>query len=731
MNVETAETKPASVTVRSAPARPSAGALAVQAIAASAGVSLLCAIVGRATHVEALALIGGYGVVFLGIGAAPFQLRIGLDLYARLTGAVLVGFSVLLIAGGFMADIQGLWDPVVAAVLIGVPTILLHAIGVIRTETMRLTHPLSRGLAADEPSGGEEVQWADPSRRQLSLELTLAGTALWLVSALVTRDPHPGYWGMLGMITPAWYIGLVLVLIGFALGRRSELSAAAATFSFGLATVLTPALVYGAPREETAAKQMQITQYILLHHHIDVTAGIYQAFSSTFAGVGALSQLLGIHGMLGHMSLWSVATYWPVLLVFMRIAVLRMLTGRLLPTTGRRWTAVMLVLLVDSLGNDYFSPQSIGYVLSIGVLAFAINGLQPRPLDNRRTFWLLLLVGVALGPTHELSPYMAAGALLVLALFGQAPFWTCLPVGLPALAWAGLVHSAIGHNFSFSQLFSLSNFRPPVTLATKGLYRLSVVGTQSHILLLSLLMLIVLGSLGFFPNIRKKWAWAYALCPIVGLGFIAINPYGNEGIFRATLFAIPWMAVLAMKMPEPGRRLRSLRIPGVKTVALSTCLLALLCTFLIAAYSMDGTMVLSSRDVAVVDYLMRLPSRNAFVLSVGSADNPADGANFMLNYTALEWSQVANAPLLQQLHPSAVAATQLADRYGIVAAANGATSGSPLYLIWADSSLLYSNAYGLQAPSQMREWLKLLKTSPQWHLVDHAGGAYLFHLTAG
>ncbi len=140
------------------------------------------------------------------------------------------------------------------------------------------------------------------------------------------------------------------------------------------------------------------------------------------------------------MSLWSVATYWPVLLVFMRVVALRMLAGRLLPTTGRRWTAVMLVLLVDSLGNDYFSPQSIGYVLAMGVLAFAVNGLRQRPFDDRRTFWLLLLVGVALGPTHELSPYMAAGALLVLALFGQAPFWTCLPVGLPALAWAGLVH---------------------------------------------------------------------------------------------------------------------------------------------------------------------------------------------------------------------------------------------------------------------------------------------------
>ena len=111
------------------------------------------------------------------------------------------------------------------------------------------------------------------------------------------------------------------------------------------------------------------------------------------------------------------------------------------------------------------------------------------------------------------------------------------------------------------------------------------------------------------------------------MAFIAINPYGNEGIFRATLFAIPWIAVFAMKMPEPGARLRPLRSANAMTVAMSAYLIALLATFLVAAYAMDGTNVLFGDDVAVVDYLLRQPPRNAFVLSVGSAGNPADGAS--------------------------------------------------------------------------------------------------------
>jgi hypothetical protein len=733
MNVQAAETKPAGLTMPNAPTRPSPGVLAVQATAALAAVSLLCAVVGRATHVEALALIGGYGVVFLGIGAAPFQLRTGLDVWARFTGAALVGFSLLLIAGAVMVDIPGLWNPAVAALILGVPAILLHALGVARTRTIShleaaLADTLRGGIEPDEAPPSVELRSSDLSTSQLGIALTIAGTALWLVVALVTRDPTPSYWGMLKTISPLWYCGLLLVLIGFALGRRRELSAAAGAFSFALGTVLTPALVYGAPREATAAKQMQLTQYVLVHHHIDVTAGIYQAFSSMFAGMAAFSQLLGIHGMLGHMSLWAVATYWPVLLAVMRVIELRLLTGRLVATTTRRWCGVMLVLLVDSLGADYFSPQSIGYVMAVGVVAIAVRGVNPPPFGKRWTFWLLLLAGIALAPTHELSPYMAAGALLVLAIFGQAPFWTCLPIGVPALAWAVLVRKTIESHFTFGALFNLSNFRPPVTVATPGLERLSVIGTQSHVLLLSLLILILLGALGFLPNIRTRWAWAYGLCPIVGLAFIAVNPYGNEGIFRATLFAIPWIAVLAMKMPEPGNRLKPLMSPAVVTVAVSACLAVLLGTFVVAAYAMDGTNVLSRDDVALVDYLMRQPSRNAFVLSVGSAGNPADGASSILNYSTLEWSQVANVPELEEVHPPAIDATALADRFGLVAANHGADPSSPLYLIWSHSALQYANAYGLQSPAQMRAWLHLLKTSPTWQLVYQRGGSYLFKL---
>jgi hypothetical protein len=742
---------------------PGPGGGAVLLWAALFAVSLLLAIIGRIAGAELFAVGGGFGVVFFGIGGAAFQLRPSLDIYARLTGSVLVGFSVLLLAGMLMADIRGLWSPLVAALMLVIPAIFVHAAGVIEVllppdrggrppaeDRAELAQALLTGFADAEPPARpirryDEAQ-AETSeldavgerrftarlgwQHRLSMPLIVSGTVLWLATALATRNPNPGYWGLLATIDPLWYLGLVLLLVGFAFGRGSELRAGLATLSFGLATTLTPALVYGAPREQAAAKQMEIVQYVLLHHHIQPTGGIYQAFSTLFSGIAGLASLIGVHGLTGHMSLWGMATYWPVLLVLVRVAGLRFLMGRLLSGTARQWCGVMLVLLVDSLGADYFSPQAVGYVMAIGVVAFALNGRTPRPLNDRFTFVLLLLAGMALAPTHELSPYMAAGALVVLAIFGQAPWWTCLPVGVPALAWAGVVHSVISANFNFGSLFNLTNFRPPVTIATPGLHRMAIVGTQSDMLLAAMLILIGLGAIGFLSNIRQRWAWAYALCPIVGIAFIAINPYGNEGIFRATLFAIPWMAVLAMRMPHPRQLLpRVLAHRDVFSIALAAGLCGLLVTFLLAAYAMDGTNVLARSDVKVVSYLLHRPAHDDFVLSVGSAANPADGANFTFRYQTLEWSQVVGGQrALQKLHPTAADATALAARYAQVAAAHGATHASPLYLIWARSSRLYTNAYGLQSSSEMTQWLRLLQTSPSWKLVDRSGSSYLFQL---
>jgi hypothetical protein len=707
-------------------------------------VALAITVAGRVAQIEALSLGGVFGVVVFGVGAAPLQLLSRLDIYARLTGATVVGLSVVLAVGALMADVRSLWHPTPAAVAVGMAAVVLHGLGLSRVQTPRRHQvpaddadaeasadaedgaAVENAAAATETRGGSKLL-------PLSLLLTLVGTVMWLVPALTTHDPQPGIWGFLTDISAVWYVGLAMVVVGFALGRRGELSALTATLSFGVASTLTPALVYATPRNSTAAKQMLITQYVLVHHHIDAPGGIYQAFSALFSGMAWLCQLIHVHGMLGDGSLLGLGTYWPVIFVFARIVELRFFAGRLLETPGQRWTAVMLVLLVDTINDaNYFSPQSAAYVMAIGVFAFAVKGVNRRPLGRRATFWLLLLVGVALAPTHEITPYIAAGALFVLAVFGQAPAWSCLPIGLPALAWAAVVHKAIGSNFSFTELFNFSNLLPPPTASTSGLTRLAAVGYQSHALLLALLILIGLAAVGFFTNIRTKWAWGYGLCPAVGIALILINPYGNEGIFRSSLFAIPWLAVLAMHMRLSARMLSVLTRPLVLSTGLTAGLLVLLATFVVAEWGVDGAYYLLRSDLAVQDYLGSRPSENAFVMTLGASGNAGVGySSFLVNYKTVGWDSVVTQGLRDVRVPRAPDLVALTDLYGAVAVGEGASNSSPLYIFWSPAQALQSEAYAVQSAVQMNAWLALLKRSSSWRVADHNGDSFLFELRRG
>ncbi len=100
-------------------------------------------------------------------------------------------------------------------------------------------------------------------------------------------------------------------------------------------------------------------------------------------------------------------------------------------------------------------------------------------------------------------------------------------------------------------------------------------------MLLGLLVLIALAVIGFLRHWRLKAAWAFMISAGVGILLIVANPYGNEGIFRAALFGIPWLAVLAMRALKR-------RVPQWVPGAVGLVWVGLLGTFLIAMFGLDN-----------------------------------------------------------------------------------------------------------------------------------------------
>jgi len=662
------------------------------------GASLALVAAGYVLDIGALRLAGVLGAVFFGVGTAPLQLSERAGLVTRLGVAGVVGLSVLTLVGSVMV-LTRLWHPLLAAVIIGAVTVGVHIQACCRTL------PGLRGSGVFRPP---RLGWR--AAFDSSIACSVVGTVLWCAVALGTARIVPGVGGFLPVISPFWYAGLVLLLAGIALARgKSEAHAIFALVSLVAAVTLTPALVYGMPRSQSAAKHADLVQLILSAHHLDPGAGIYQAYSGFFSAIAWVCDLAGIHDSFG------LATYWPFVIGLVGLAELRFFFRQLFRSRYRIWAGMTLVVLVNAIGADYFSPQSVGFVLAVGVYGLALERKHPD-LSDRMRMALLVAAGCSLAVTHELSPYVAGGVLTVLVIFRLARPWyvpaTCF---VPAILWA-VLNWRVTSNFVSFDIGDLSNFTPPKTTSAPGLQRLPIVGESSQALLLGLLVLIALAGVGFMRTMRRPQAWAFMISSGVGLIAISANPYGNEGIFRAALFGIPWLALLAMAA-IPGNP------PRWVPAAFGAVSVGLLATFLVALFGLDNANVIRPADLQAFQAYEADAPASSYILNLSYGDVPTSATFPQQPSHDVAWPAMSASA--QARRPNAADARALAQEYIRYATQNGGPSRD-LYAILSPASAAYSVDYGLETLAQSQAWRRQIAASPDWRVVFHRDGTYLF-----
>lgn len=673
-------------------------ALALVALAAGAGL-----------HVQALRAIGLFGALAFGVGATPLQLSRRQGLATRLGVACLFGLSVLMVIGETMA-LSPFWHPALLAALIGGGAAAVHLASV------RDAWPT---VLAQRPEWAGRLRWSRAAwswRPALCIGCTLVGTALWLGTAIASGHIVPANGGFPTKISLAWYAGVLLVLAAIALARgRREAYVIAAVASLIAALTLTPALVYGTPGQQTATKHIELVQAVLSAHFLNRGVGIYNAYSGFFAGIAWLCSVGGIRSAFG------IATFWPCLIGAVRLAETRWMFAPMIRSRYRLWCAITLVLLVDAIGGDYFSPQSVGYVLGLGAYAVAVER-GPNAPGTRTRFALLLATGCALAVTHELSPYIVGGVLIVFGVFNYTqPRLAALLVLVPAGLWTLFNHSVLAGFLNVLDFGNLSNFAPPKTVASAGLARQAIVGESAHALLLGLLVLILAAGIGWARHIHARWAWACAVAPAVGLVFIAFNSYGNEGIFRATLFAIPWLAVLAASAVRTAPPRGTSIVYGLATVLL-------LGTFLLASFGLDGVNVIRRSDFTSLTRFEAQAPIGSFLLSLGNGGSAVAIPTTFVADHFISWEQLLTPATGLVGTPTKADVRTLTRRYLQYVAANSRKRPAALYALFSPALVVYGVDYGLMSAANADRWRDLLRQSPKWTVAYQAHGTYLFKL---
>jgi hypothetical protein len=403
-----------------------------------------------------------------------------------------------------------------------------------------------------------------------------AASGLWLTSLRGVDPAAMTDLGLVSVLPPAWFValGAVVVLLGLHIARGSHGAVIGAHLT-GVVAILhaTPTLLYPEPRYSWTFKHLGVVDYISRHGSLDPAdplLGVYHSWPGFFTLSSFLSDSAGIDPA-------ELARWAPV---FFQLAFLvpALVAFRALTDDPRRvWLGVSMFALADWVGQDYFAPQALTFLLFLTAVALV---LRWGPADRRGTAALLLAVMFAVASSHQLTPFALVGVLVVLAIRpGPAPRWFPLAMLAFSAAWMG----TFGWEYLRTHAVGLwATLGRPDSNAAESLASATVPDQQLVIWAGRALVLAVaaLAAYGFLRERRAQRSWTLALLALAPAPLV-ISSYDGEIVFRIYLFALPWLALLAAgAVYRPSRPRRSALVP----VAL---LLAMTVPFTLAYYGKE------------------------------------------------------------------------------------------------------------------------------------------------
>ncbi|MFZ0059705.1 MAG: hypothetical protein WAL35_06620 [Acidimicrobiales bacterium] len=605
---------------------------------------------------------------------------------------------------------------------------------------------------------------------------------LWAIGVHETNPKNVGSYGLVTALPITVYLGVGLLVVSFIVALRRE---GPETWRMALHAVamvvmlyaIAP-LVYPESRYPWFYKTVGVVQYVNAHGQLNRSIDIYQNWPGFFAAAAWFDKVAGVASPLAFAK-WAQPVF-----ELAALPLLYVIFVSLGLTVRQRWMAILLYVSCKWIAEDY-SPQGIGTLLSLGVLALACRWLltdriprrrrRDQPIDSStspppasgtsRVFTheiaavcvVLTLIYFVLTFTHELSPYIVVMQLGALAVAGlMRPRW--LPLVLAAIAIGYLlprlsfVDTKYGLLDSFGAFFS--NAAPPSVNGGLGATSAELLIERSAELLSAFIWGLAL--LGIWVRRREGR-------PVLALAILAFSPalvlllgaYGNEGSQRVFLFSLPWSAALASSVlvpkgvrarvlalrrsPRPPRDFRLLhmhaeevssanakryvskRRPVPGMARSGVALVVASALFFPAFYGNDAMYMMTPSEVSTVTWFLRTATPGPVYVGVDFLPF-ADTARYNLFPTQPVFGPGGVIAENPVASSFANAVTHTATSY---------TGGNePAYVIVTPSMLPYIEAYRLTPARNLARLVSELARSRAWKLVVQRAGTVIYELPA-
>lgn len=440
-----------------------------------------------------------------------------------------------------------------------------------------------------------------PAKLAVQPSLVLAALALgcWVLGL---RTVDPAELGGLGLVTalpPTVLLAYPLLVAAMAVELRRP-----STWRLTVLTSLGVVLVYGL---QPAVQQHARLPVAWLHagfaNHIADHGDVVHSFDARFSWPGFFSFVAFLVRAGGADDASAFLRWAPVLLAGLAVLGVRALALVVLGDGTAAWLAPWVFLFGNWTEQDYFSPQGLTFPLLLAALAIALRYLtrpvlsgpfEPvgAPWERFFAHGIVLLIAAALAPSHQLTPFMLAGFLLVLVVFRRLwPMWLPVLAFLLAVAWFSLG----AKEFWQGQLEMITGTLGDVSASVQHGFRERIIGDQGHRLILVLRvgitgLVAVMAAVGLWRS--RERGWALAALAAAPFGLAVLQPYGGEIFMRGYLFALPFLAVgAALALRQHWSAWVLLVLLGLGTV--------------VARGGNDAYVSFGSADVAAVDEAYR------------------------------------------------------------------------------------------------------------------------------
>lgn len=684
--------------IRKAPS----GVAAVFAVTSLFSALALVVLVGPSTYTVAGGAVRGVILMLFWLvapGAAVLTPLRGLPRATKVAAAPLVGLT-LLIATGTLGSWTGVWLPRLTAGVIAGLTLVWAAVGMVRLQPWHRLAPLPRPR---------------PSSVVLTIAL-LAAMGLWVVSLPGIRTAPSSVLGLVvaGPRTfPAAIVATTIVLLLTLRGHHPYLTAST-VLALVLVLRATASVVSPLPTAAWTYKHLGVVGALQAHHHVAGGTDIYMHWPGMFAGAAYFCDASGV-------AVIDVARWFPpvvhVLLALSTFALARALGAERVGALA----AAGLVVALNWVGQDYFSPQAVAMCLAAGVVVLLVQSRR-----NLSCSLLALLLFSAIVVTHQLTPPWLIALACLLVVLRRTPWWV-------ALVMIVLTAVFIGTRWDVAQAYGLFDGFDPVANAASSVPIVPTLGREAGAVFARASSLLMWGATAVVLAVRavrlgRRQFWRLWRHPEVSVqGAIAFSPvlllfgnsYGGEAILRVTLYStLGCSAVLGPAVTAALRR------GVVLPVAAAAWTLVTVASCAQSAYSLWSVNLIRPADLATAQWLAtEHPDATVLpAIAVWPGRTAVDYERFIGRRTNTE------AGLDQRVHDmsrfSEFSSTPL--NIALVAEVAEIHPDKTTYVVFTRTMQDYDQYYEAFLPHDYERTLHDLAHSTQWDLVRHQDDVWVF-----